>query len=183
MKVEDVQFTKELTKLYEDLKGLSRSRAPNDLWDDKLIEEYIFDKKAEYLMEFEMSIANRIDYIHPEFGFEGRKRGMVKVKDLIVDYIKEKNGNQYTIKIGTVEVDNFIFVGFTVGMMAWVGQVQNKFFKFDDLSMEHIHNNIDLTSSIQDSAATNYIKDKIKPRPIADASSKKARDLFGGLMD
>ena len=49
--------------------------------------------------------------------------------------------------------------------------------------MEHIHNNIDLTSSIQDSAATNYIKDKIKPRPIANASSKKARDLFGGLMD
>jgi hypothetical protein len=182
MRPEDVKFSDRLTKVFKNLKGLPRTKE-GDLWDDQSIEDYILDKKEEYLMEFEMSIASRIDYIHPEFGFEGRKRGMVKVKNLIVDCIEEKgNGNRYSIKVGMVEVDNFMFVGFTVGMMAWAGKVQNKIFKFSDLNINHIHDNIDITNSIQDSDATEYIKDMIKPNPIMDKLDKEERDLFKGVF-
>jgi hypothetical protein len=128
-----------------------------------------------------MFVTSRIDYIHPEFGFEGRKVGMVQVKNLIVDCI-ESNGSRYSIRIGTVEVDNFIFVGFVVGMMTWVGQVKNKIFKLEDLNINHIHDSIDLTSSIQNSAATEYIKNMIKPNPIMDKLDDEERNIFKGVF-
>jgi len=182
MNPNNVKFSTRLTKVFKDLKGLPRSNNENDLWNDQLIENYILDKKGEYLMEFEMSMAGRLDYMHPEFGFEGRRRGMVNVKDLTVDCIEEKNGNRYSIKVGMVEVDNFMFVGFTVGMMAWAGQIKNKVFKFEDLNINHIHDNIDITTSIENSAATEYIKNMIKPNPILDKLDDEERNIFKGVF-
>ena len=181
MNPNNVNFSNRLTKVFKDLKGLPRNEE-GDLWDDQSIKAHTLIKKLTYLEEFEMSIANRIDYMHPEFGFEGRKRGMINVKDLTVDCIEEKNGDRYSIKVGMVEVDNFMFVGFTVGMMAWAGKVQNKVFKFSDLNINHIHDNIDLTTSIQDSDATEYIKNLIKPNPILDNLDDEERNIFRGVF-
>jgi len=181
MKWEDVKFTDRLTNLYKDLEGLPHTKE-GDLWDDEYIEGYILDKKHEYLMDFQEFMVNRIKVFYPEIYSKANQTSEIKIKNLNVDYIS-KADSRYTIKVGVAEYNKIWFIGFSVGMMMWVAPIQNIFFNFNDLNMEHIHNNIDINTSIQDSAATKYIKNKIKPRPISDASSKKARDLFGGLMD
>jgi len=180
MNPRDVKFTDRLNRIFKNLEGETRNNA-GDLWDDESIGNYILEEKEKYLSQYEMLVTSRIDYIHPEFGFENRRVGMVQVKNLIVDCI-ESNGARYSIRIGTVKFDNFIFVGFVVGLMTWVGQVKNKVFELKDLSINYIHDSIDLNSSIENSTATEYIKNMIKPNPLMDMLDDEERDLFKGVF-
>ena len=54
----------------------------------------------------------------------------------------------------------------------------NDFKKIDLKNLENIMDKKYSTSNIND-----YLMKFIEPRPIADASSKKAKEMFGGLMD
>ncbi len=177
MKPEDVQFTDRMIQRYKSLNG--RPKGKNKLWNDEDIDAYIKHKKEAYFINFHGDAIHRIKMLYPELEVSTKT---LNIENLMVDYHKYGD-SYYNIFIGIAECHGIRFIVFEVGNMGWASAIENKFFKFEDLNIDLIHNNIDWSTSIQNSKPIEYIKKLIKPRPVADASTKKARKLFGGLMD
>ena len=63
--------------------------------------------------------------------------------------------------------------------------IENNHFDIKNIDMEYI-GKLQQSSGVgqfADLKVINYLNGLVKPKPISDNSSKKARDLFGGLMD
>jgi len=186
MNWEDVKFTDRLTKVFKDL---PYNEVPNNNLSD-----YILDKKAEYLIDFETFMVNRIQELYPEIYSGTNQTSQIETKNLIID-CTSKDSNRI-IKLGTAEYNKNWFIGLNVTNMMWIAPIQNKFFKLEDLNINYISDNLDinsfipysdknkykLSSSILHSNAVKYIKDMIKPNPILDKLDDEERNIFKGVF-
>jgi hypothetical protein len=178
MNYQHVKFTDRLTKVIKDFKDLPYGEVSRKPYLN--LSDYILDKKAEYFTDFETFMVNRIQVLYPEIYSEANQTSQIETKNLIIDCMS-KDFNRI-IKVGTAKYNKNWFIGLTVTNMMWIAPIQNKFFKFEDLSINYISDNIDINSSILHSNAVKYIKDMIKPNPILDKLDDEERNIFKGVF-
>ena len=194
MKAEDVQLTPRLIK--HNLEYYTYGKKVNPVYyedpsnvkiTDKILNslDTIFGLDQRNKKLFEQSIlAKKISFLEIAQTFiKSENKSAIMVKLFVDDYIRKPGRPIFGVGLAkSNDIDYIVFIGHReYSFIELYFPIQNKIFDFNDIDLNYIHSTLEKKYDfilVQD-----YLENLTKPRPIADASSKKARDLFGGLMD
>lgn len=110
-----------------------------------------------------------------------------KIKDFQFEKIKVsyslRNNTFWVLAIVKILEDNVKFLIVRIPFYTTeLIKIENSSFTLNKISFDEIFRILGDNKFIS-IAIQKYLKKFTEPKPISDASSKKARDLFGGLMD
>ena len=194
MKAEDVQLTPRLIK--HNLEFYTYGKKVNPVYyedpsnvkiTDKILNslDTIFGLDQRNKKLFEQSIlAKKISFLEIAQTFiKSENKSAIMVKLFVDDYIRKSGRPIFGVGLAkSNDIDYIVFIGHgEYSFIELYFPIQNKIFDFNDIDLNYIHSTLEKKYDfilVQD-----YLKNLTKPRPISDATSKKAREMFGGLMD
>ncbi len=192
MKPEDVKLTEKAIERYDYIINPGQGKRIKVDWNSNPWNEWLLEQKKSNLERFielmDNILENWTDYkVNVIF-----KSKVKKVNELIIDefgmvgifetdrkydmgsyYYPIPNQNDSQKMLG-------IDMGYDTKTFLKYYPIKNKIFSLEDINFNYFNKNNILHNT---TAIENYLIPLITLRPITDASNKKARELFGGLMD